>query len=221
MDNNTKQLTDAVKQIFADPTVQKRIVQQVTTKKPPGWGRKSTAPYYKEAYGKQIQEMADEMIRTKQSIVFDYERFCYDRNNPSRMSERSLYLRVNQSINFLLEEIDPYLEGQPYAHWHAMCKVRVDRKVGVLIEYIPELVEHASEGKTLLSPKLVSPTSDKPLWRQKMRQWIDNDEDQRPFEKRNLVLTKEERVEIEAELAGLKNLLVDIETTHVVLVKMS
>lgn len=217
---NDDELSNRLKQIFASPEVAKKVIQQVTTKKPPGWGRKSTAPYYKEAYGNQIREMADEMIKTKQSIVFDYERFCYDRMNPSRMSERTLYLRVNQSINFLLEEIDPYIEGQPYAHWHAMCKVRVDKHIGVLIEYIPELVEHAAVGKTLLSPKMVSPTSDKPKWRLAMRDWLDNDEDQRPFVKENLVLTKEERLEIEAELAGLGNLLVDVETTHVKLVKM-
>lgn len=219
MEDTNKQLTDAVKQIFADPTVQKRIVQQVTTKKPPGWGRKSTAPYYKEAYGNQLREMADSMVKTKQSIIFDYERFCYDRNNPSRMSERSLYLRVNQSINFLLEEIDPHVDGQPYAHWHAMCKVRVDKRIGVLIEYIPELVAH-EKGEGLLSPKLISPTADKPKWRLAMRDWLDNDNDQRPFVKENLVLTKAEREEIEAELAGLTNVLVDVETAHVKLVKM-
>lgn len=220
MDDNTKQLTESVKNIFADPDVQKKVVQAITTKKPPGWGRKSTAPYYKEPYGKQLQGMADEMMKTKQMIVFDYERFCYDKRNPSRMSERSLYLRVNQSINFLLNEIDIHIEGHPYAKWHAMVKVRQDDKLGgVTISYVPELVDY-EQGTGLLSPKLVSATADIPRWKQAMREWLENDEDQRPFVKENLLLTKADREEIEAELAGLSNIIADIETDHVSLVKM-
>lgn len=220
MPDTDKQLTDQIKNIFASPDVAKKVIQAVTSKKPPGWGHKSTAPYYKEPYGKQLQEMADEMMKTKQSIVFDYERFCYDKKNTSRMSERSLYLRVNQSVNFLLNEIDPYIEGNPYAHWHAMCRIRVKHDVGVLIEYIPELVQHQL-GEGLLSPKLVSPTADKPKWVQGMWDWIEDDGRQMPFVKENLCLTKEERLALEVELAGCKNLIVDIETVHVKLVKMA
>lgn len=212
-------LNNRIKSIFASPDVSKKIIAAVTTKKPPGWGRKSCAPYYKEPYGKQLQQMADEMIRSRQSIVFDYARFCYDTSNPARMSTKSLYLRVNQSINFLLNEIDLHLPDHPYAKWHAMVKVRVKADVGVIIEYIPELVNYEL-GEGLLSPKMMTPLSDKPKWREAMAKWLEDSSDGRPFVKENLCLTKEDREEIERELAGLENILADIETTHVKLIKM-
>lgn len=218
-DPTDQNLTDQIKSIFASPDVSKRIIAAVTSKKPPGWGRKSCAPYYKEPYGRQLQQMADEMIRTKQSIVFDYARFCHDMSNPGRMSVKSLYLRVNQSMNFLLNEIDAYLDGHPYAKWHAMVRVKVKHDVGILIEYIPELINY-EHGVGLLSPKMMSPTSDKPKWREAMAKWLEDDTVTIPFVKENLCLTKADREEIELEFAGLQNVLADIETTHVRLIKM-
>lgn len=208
MSEEEKNITDRLKQIFSDPVIAANVVDAVVHNKPKGWGRKSNAPYYQEQFGKQIKIDVDRMIETGNEIVWRYSKWC----EAGGMSENTLYTRVNQSLRYLLEKLDP---DRVYAAWHS--KIRVERKprLGVRISYIPGLGPNADNFVAdEAEPKEFTPT-----WKREMEDWLESS-DPKPFCKEGLALNPDEIKEIKVGLALLEGLMVSINSSSIKIIKM-
>jgi hypothetical protein len=160
--------------------------------KPAGWARRSQAPYYKDFYGKQLQKDADAMLENRQDLVYRYDLWC---NTSTGMSKNTLYNRVNQSIRYLLEHLDP---EKKYSDWHAMTRVeRVE--YGVRVSFVPEYREgsHSNFGGELTTTREAIP---KHL--QEIDYWLEGDMD-KPLIIENINLTAEQLNEVKTKLAQL------------------
>src|ERR1017187_2048547 len=98
--------------------------------RPIGWSRKSNAPYYRELYAKQIKAEADDMIKTGSPKCYRYTMWC---NDNTGMSRQTLYNRINQSIRYLIEQMDT--NDHIYAKWYDSVNVCRDRDIGVVIKF--------------------------------------------------------------------------------------
>ena len=131
-DEKDNEIRQRLKDIFPDEKTAGKVINLVTSKKPDGWSRKSYAPYYKEEYALPLREAVDEMIQTKNDLIYRYEIWC---THQTSMSRKTLYFRVNQSIRYLCDYLDP--DGI-YKKWRETTLVQVKRNLGIVISYIPE-----------------------------------------------------------------------------------
>lgn len=213
------ELRKRIHSIFPSETVAKRAVDLLTSDKPDGWGHKSSAPYFKEYFGLEMKSLIDDSMKTFQSIVYDYATFC----NPKaahRVSERTVYNRVNQSIRYVLERLDT--PDRKYSKWYDTVEVHPKPGVGVVISYRAEMVAiQLGQMDGMPKPRLVSPTTDIPRWKKELDQWLENPGNVEPFIKNNLALSPGEQEQLKTELFGLTNIEYSVSVDSVKLIKIN
>lgn len=176
--------------------------------KPPGWSRKSNAPYYKEAYALQVKVWIDKMIQTKEALFFSFDQWCVN-----GMSRQTFYNRLNQSVRYLLDYLDPTLE---YKTWYDSTRRNTaPNKLGIIWEYrCVSNIEPTTLGSLTISDK----NEITPEWLIKLRNWIESSSST-PFVVQNLVLTKEQVHALEAELNQIPSLTYQISYNAIMVVK--
>ena len=127
-----KQIRDKLESIFPSPEVVAKVVDLVVSDRPKGWSRRSNAPYFKEMYARQIKADVDTMIDTGKRIIFRYAIWCDEENGG--VSKQTLYVRVNQSIRFLVEKMDT--PDHRYYNWYQKVNIHQRQGLGIEIEYI-------------------------------------------------------------------------------------
>lgn len=204
-----KQLQD----IFEKPAVVKRVVEAITAdnSKPAGWGRRSRAPYYKEAFANNLKRAVDRMIETQEDVLYDYE---YFRENWG-MSKNTVYLMVNQSQRYLLDKMDP---ERKYAVFFETAKISVIRGAGVAIRFNRE---HIAANIEDFKPRAVQPETFEPKWRQEMSEFLENAQPGESYKQERLCLSDEERQALEIQLAGLSGIMCSITCGSVKIVKLN
>lgn len=214
-----EELRKRIHSIFPSETIAKRAVDMLTSDKPEGWGHRSSAPYFKEYYGLEMKGLIDDSMKTYQSIVYDYETFCNPRA-AHRVSERTVYNRVNQSLRYVLERLDT--PEKKYYKWRQTVEVHPKAGLGVVISYIAELVA-AQLGQLdgLPKPRLVTPSTDIPRWKRDLDKWLENSENNEPFVKENLALSPAEQEQLKTELFGLSNIEYSVSVDSVKLIKIN
>lgn len=212
-----QELRNSVGKIFPSAQIAEKVVNILTSKKPPGWSSRSNAPYYRKVYAEDIKKYIDIMSETGQAICFDYETWC---TVETGVSPATLYNRVNQSIRYLLDYLDA---DSKYKSWYELVTVERRRDVGVQITYIPGLgpknQEHNQVAK--LTPRMVEAKASKPVWLRKFDEWIEDESETEPFVKENLSLSPEEVTELKIRLAGLKHVEYSISQQYVKALKLN
>jgi hypothetical protein len=194
-------------EIFPDQQTASRVVNLIVNKRPVGWGRKSIAPYYKRIFAEQIKKEIDLMIENGAPRVYRYSTWC----NENGMSPQTLYNRVNQSIRYLIEQMDtPELK---YAKWYESVNITRRSEVGVVIEFIPGMREG-------FSAEEVQPEEHRPMWRRRLDDWLESD-NTKPFIEDRLALSPEQIVQIKIELEGLSNLQYSVTSDAVKIIKLA
>lgn len=213
-----EELRQRIHSIFPSEQIAKRAVDMLTSDKPDGWSHKSSAPYFKEYYGQEMKALIDDSMVNYRSIVYDYETFCNPRA-AHRVSERTVYNRVNQSIRYVLERLDTI--DHKYAKWHEMIEVKPMVGVGVVIRYKSEAVAIAlGDMSSLPKPRLVDPSHDNPKWKKDLDHWLESG-DVEPFIKNNLALSPQEQEQLKTELFGLTNIEYSVSVDSVKLIKIN
>lgn len=174
-------------------------------KKPPGWGIHSSCPYYKKVFADQIKVYVDKMIQTKEPIIFRYATF-------SNMSAATVYNRVNQSLRFLVEQLDD--KDFTYYHWRALVNIRRISGLGVRIEYPIELLN-----KDTFQPDTISAESDSPMWRRKMDEWLESDNKKKPFSQENMALTPTQVAELREELKPIRGIIASVTSSKILIME--
>lgn len=204
-----EEIRRTIQSIFPSPDVASQVVDLVVNKRPKGWSRKSNAPYYKKVFATQIKHWIDRMIESGNSIVYRYKDFCTD---DTGMSESSLYIMVNQSIRFLIDNMD---ENGKYERWYD--SVRTTRKpgVGIIVNYLPGLSPLSQA-----QPEMAEPKETMPRWKQQMEEWLESDSTT-PFIQEGLILSPEEIEALEVQFSQLSNVQASIKSSCIKIIKIN
>lgn len=226
--DNTKELVkQEVKKIFANPTVQKAVLNMVDNRRPSGWSSRSYPTYYKEVYARQVQTEIDTMIDNyenhgdRSSIVFDFDTWCGQKDprtkEREKMSERTLYIRINHSIRFLVDHLDT--PDHRYAKWNQVTDVNISKSQGgIVISWNKEFVESV-EG---VAPKVrhVQPEQERPRWERQIEHYLADEHDFAPLIIDRLFLSGDEVLQLKKRFATLSNVMADINGSCIKLLKM-
>ena len=186
--------------IFPDGQTVKKVVDLLTRTKPPGWSRRSYASYYKEEYALWLKKDLDDMIARRCDKVYRYANF------PS-VSKGSLYLRLNQATKFILDEMDKDL-----VYEKLFRQIKVKREVDGITLRFDSVIEGMDRAEDLV------PASEKPKWLLKMSNWLEDETQLQPF-KTGLLLSPQEMENLEQELIGLENIIYNITSKDVTIIK--
>lgn len=209
-DQTDQQIADRLHSIFPDEETKNRVVDLVTSVRPKGVSRRCHYPYYKRFYADEIKKQIDKMIESKMTIIYRFE--TWDKV----CSRDTLYKRVNQSIRYLLDNLDP---NRVYANWYQVVNVHRNYKVmGVAIEFIPEM--RGGDIQQPFTGELITPQeSTTPKWRTDMDSWLESDS-ARPFVKERLALSEQEVKDLKMELALLRGIISSIKATGINIIRV-
>jgi|ERR1700719_4861 len=199
---NTSPPPKSITLTISDQSTMAKVVDLIVRKKPVGWSRRSYASYYKESYAKWLQKDIDEMMVDRQPRIYRYDMW------PS-VSKNSLYLRVNQATAYLLDNLDP---EQKYKKFFSELKCKKEPD-GIALR-----LDIVIEGKTSPQAEKFIGASDKPAWKIKMDDWIEDSTREEPFFKGGLLLSPEEIKQLELELDG-SGILYSITSREIKLIK--
>jgi hypothetical protein len=177
--------------IFPSKEVANAVINIVSGKKPPGWGKKSRSSYYSRFYAEQIKKQIDLQLESGRDIFYHSSIFC---EGPSGITLHTLYSKINQSIRFLCDRMD---NDNKYRKWYDSVFIRRE-KDGLRISLRPKFDS--------IEPMLVVPRHQMSRWRREFDEWLESNTEE-PFVRDSLALTNEEIREFNAELEGLKTVM--------------
>lgn len=157
-------------------------------KKPRGWGRRSRSPYYTNKNALGLKKLIDAMIETRQEIHIPYVQ------DGASLSPQSLYLKINQGINYILEFYD---EEMLYQTWREETEVKRDNPSFIRIRY--------REGGCSPSGALIAMESKEKIWLRDLEEWLESDSVE-PYIREGLKMTPEQADTLAIELRTLKGI---------------
>ncbi len=191
-----------------------RFVKFNAIPRPEGWSPKSNAPYYNMFCGEQMQIAVDEMMRSREPIVYRYANFCYEDGVQGGCSRNTLYNRINQSIRYLVEKMDP---NNVYLRWLETVDVNRKKGLGITIRFKPEF-KNPNVTSSFVPDKYIEP-EDEVKWRRKMEEWLEGDE-MTPFCLEKLALTTEEVESLRKELTSLSGIQASVNSTSIMIIRI-
>ncbi len=200
------QIDERLKAHFANPNTRAAIASAVASNRPHGWSKHSKACYFRKCYADEILEHIDKQIETGQDLIFRYDIWCKSLN----ISEKTLYIRFNQAILFLLEKMDP--EGK-YQKWYDNVDIDCKKsKIGIIMS-----VAHIKDSKKI-PVELIEPRQSLPEWRKQLMDWLESDSNE-PFIKESIALSPDEIVSLRNEFLTNDGLCVDIKANKIAIIK--
>ena len=187
---------------YPNGQVASKIIDLVVRNKPIGWSRKSYATYYREEYAEQLKKELDNMIDTKRSKVFRYDIM-------PNLSPTSIYLWINQSFRYILDNLDP---DKKYAKLYHSIKIERIKSVGVTISY-RDLITNTFKGEDFVARQ------DKVRWTQQIDDYLSNENVTKPLHIQNLILTPEEVAQLKSELEDLSSIQYSVTSREIKLIK--
>ena len=146
--------------------------------KPAHWSYKSNAPYYRPVFGEVMKRVFDLILETGQPQVYYYK-------DHKTISASTLYLRVVQGRNYLLDHLDD--DKGTYRTLNQCVSITRERGVGIVIALRHDLLElqKASGNLDGLMPKpLITSASE---WKDRLDEWL-NGPKSHPFQVEGLIL---------------------------------
>lgn len=211
MSDTDEQIKQRLKEIFPSPQVASAVTDLVIHKRPRGWSRKSNATYYKEIYAKQIRDDIDKMIATGNRLVYAYAKWCNEEHGD--MSPSTLYQRINQSIRYLIEQMDT--PERKYDKWYETVKVERERGLGVTIEFIPGL-----SSQSTFAAEVVEPKAHMRVWERQLDEWLESN-DTEPFVKEGLALSPDDIVSMKNKFKQLSNVMANVTSSCIKIIKLA
>lgn len=213
MSDTDDKIKQKLNKVFVNPQLQSAIVDAVVYSRPHGWGRRSVAPYYKERFGKEMKPILDEMIKTREDQLFEYEDF----KKKFGISKETLYLRINQSMRYVIDKMDDV--DHTYGRFCEMVEVNRERNVGVIIRFRPECREGEVSN---FVPKAVEPKDSLPVWREQLNEFLENSTPgDKPFFKEKLALTPEQIQDLTDSLTGIGGILFNVTSYSVKVIRVN
>lgn len=206
-----------INEIFPNHAISSALVNLVVNKKPVGWGRKSVAPYYTKQCGEQMKQDIDKMLNENGCLVYEYKRFVH-----LGISKKTLYQRLNQSIIYVIEQMDD--EQQTYRKWYECVKLdKHSRSDAIVIDFHPGIRASFEGGALKVEAESTSGTIEipntMPAWRIEMEDFIENGKVGTTYMKDGLLLNKAEVDEFKKDFSEVKGLMFHVDFKTIKLVK--
>lgn len=198
---------NAVREIFKDPAQQRLVVDALLVKRPVGYSRRSNLPYYNETFGAHLKETADVMISTRCDQCFFFKDF-------PNVKPVTLYLRIWQSIKYLVERMDN--ENRTYLTWQSQIDISRKPHTGILLAWKEPFRDAVP---CPFKPRPVIPKSAVPTWKKDIEDFL-ADGSKSKFFIDGLALTPEQMKELKDSFALVQGLLVVVRSNEVKLIKM-
>lgn len=189
--------------LSSDNPLVAQIVNAVVKKRPLGWSQRSRAAYYNEKNGKWLLRDIDAMIKDRKARIYRYSNF-------PGLSQTSLYLKINQSFRYILDNLDP--DGL-YKQFEESIRITRQANTGVIIRF-----ESTGDADSL-EAEVMDSIKSRPKWMDKMDEWLEG-EDTKPFIKEGLRLTDEEVAQIKLELSGITSVMAAVDNASVKIMRV-
>lgn len=200
MDNS--ELVKSIQDLLQIPAIRKSITTAKPVVKPPNYSRRSNASYYKEKYALELKSVLDAMALDRESREYKYK--------DSKMTRNSLYIRVNYSLRYLLDFLDP--DGT-YKKLSEEIKIHRD-STGVKLEFINAPGEE-------FKPTRILDAEGKKTFQEILDDWLENSPEGAVFQQDKLSLSDEEVLNLKATLGVLDNVAANISQDSIKLIKIS
>lgn len=174
--------------ILKDPA----LLAQFAPKKPQGYSRRSNCPYYKPLFALQFRDALEFVIKMNSPFVWRYKEH-------ENLSKTSLYLRIAQGKQYLLDHLDP---EKKYAAICALVSISRERNIGVVIRVHNAL----RESKTFM-PTPLDEEGSAASWKHKMEDWIEHGEIGSEFLVDNLSMGEEEVLSLKHSLGAFDDVI--------------
>lgn len=181
----------------------KQIVNALVKRRPLGWSARSYPTYYREHYAKWIQKDIDKMMVDRKMRTWRYDAF-------PTTKPQSLYLRINQSLMYLLDNLD---HTGKYAKFREQISIARRTGVGIIIKF-DEVLEGDQQADVVIGDDSI------PEWKRELDRWIEDINDVNPFLREGLILTDIQLTQLENELDGLSGILYTLTTRSVKIIKV-
>lgn len=201
--------------LLPQPTVASMVASIVASPRPLGWDRKSNSSYYAPRYGNEIKLAVDKQIAERRDIIYRYDTWC--EGGKATMNKSTLYQRIYQSIRYLCERMDggdSKVAPGTYNKWWREVHVERRKSVGVVIFYV------VNDNIPTLEAEHVKPRAEMPVWKQALEDWLEDSDDQTPFNRERLALTPEEVAALKGEFVGLTSVAASITSTYIRVIKL-
>ena len=189
--------------LSSDNPLVAQIVNAVVKKRPLGWSQRSRAAYYNEKNGKWLLRDIDAMIKDRKARIYRYSNF-------PGLSQTSLYLKINQSFRYILDNLDP--DGL-YKQFEESIRITRQANTGVIIRF-----ESTGDADSL-EAEVMDSIKSRPKWMDKMDEWLEG-EDTKPLIKEGLRLTDEEVAQIKLELSGITSVMAAVDNASVKIMRV-
>lgn len=200
--------------LFPTQEIASKMANLVVSKRPLGASKSSCYTYYKEVYALKLKDSVDEMMKSGESLLYRYSIYCDCDNGVSR---ETLYKMINQSIRYLVENMDT--QELKYYTWRNSVDIRrSEDRDGIIIEYSKgyKMVTGLKDFKGEL---VVVGNDSTPRWRIDMEDWLEGDSTH-PFIRERLTLTAKEVSELKMELKEDIRIIFSVDCTSIKLIKI-
>lgn len=184
----------------------KEVIKEVVDSREPIRPKSARAmsryPYYKERFALEYKVVLDDMISEHDNGVKEDRMYWYRDFVDLRPS--TLYLRITQAKQFLLDNMDP--EGK-YARFCELLATKIERGKGIRLFYARDVVNGSFFRPTKVVVKEESHT-----YKDRVHEFLENALSGEKLNIEKLVLSEEEIQTLDASLVILENIIYKI--TH-------
>lgn len=181
---------EQIRQVLMNTRLAKAVSGLPSKKTPHNWSYRSSSPYYKEYYGKELKGVFDRLAAGGPPEVFSFSD-----GRQKNMLPGTVYLRVNQSILYLLEQLDT--EDDYYKKLRKRIVVERKLGLGIKLSLRPDgITEDAKSFKPMTEHQMVT---EAPRWKRILLEWVSNANVGDEYDKEGLSLTASEVKELEVE----------------------
>ena len=191
------------REVIKDANRRKQLMSVLSNERPRKWKKNTVAPYYKALYGEQMKAVFDAMLLDRKDREFKYEEF-------PTLSRNTLYLRVNQSRLYLVEEMDPEGVYKKFAE----CISITREKTGILLS-IPE--DFKSPSKPFV-PDIVDAVADN--WEADLDTFLEESKPGDQFIRKNLSISEEKQQDMMDSMSTLEDIVCSITYRTIKVVKL-
>ena len=181
-----------------------------TMKRRSTWSALTNAPYYKEPFALQLKAVLDEMIQEHANGILE-DRIW--RCEEFDMKISSLYVRINQSKLFLLNELDA--DGI-YKSFCDRIVITKERGIGVRLSYIRDISPESFKPN-----KAIDKMEQTVTWKDKIEQFCENSGVGDTLEINKLALTDDDIADVHSSLAQLQDIVGSISSERIFLARLS
>lgn len=202
---NKQSLDISLAEILSNTDKRKEFLKDLTAssiKRPPTHSKASNSPYYKERFALEMKCVLDEMMIDNHPRTYKYSQH-------SHLSTNSVYLYVNSSLKYVLDNLDS--DGK-YKQFRERLVINRVAKVGVVLSILRE---------SSFKPCKTTNNATEHKWINQMNEWLENGKINTKFVAKNIIITPERRFELEATLAPLENIHYNISDDEITIRKFN